>query len=75
MLTMSASTGGRTTPSETASAMETISSAPLAWAIAAMAGMSSMTPKKLGLCTRTAAVSSVTAASSAARSTRPVSGS
>ena len=72
MLTISASTGGLTTPSETASAMETINSAPLAWAISAMAGISSMMPKKLGLCTSTAAVSSVTAASNAARSTRPV---
>ena len=33
MATMSASTGGRTTPSETASAIDTISSAPLACAI------------------------------------------
>jgi len=48
MLTMSASTGGRTTPRETASAMETMRSAPLAWAMAAIAGMSSTTPKKLG---------------------------
>ena len=71
METMSASTGGRTTPSEIASAMETISSAPFLCAISAMAGMSSITPKKFGDCTSTQAVSSVTAASSAARSTRP----
>ena len=46
--TISASAGGRTMPSETASAMETTSSAPLAWTRSAMAATSSMVPKKLG---------------------------
>ncbi len=70
--TMSASRGGFTTPSETASAIETISRAPFRCTTSAMPEMSSITPKKFGDCTSTAAVSSWMEASSACRSTRPV---
>ena len=69
---MSASAGGRTMPSESASAMATTSSAPLAWTTPAMAATSSMVPKKLGDWMRTQAVCGVMAASSASRSTRPL---
>ena len=72
MDTMSASAGGFTTPSDTASAMETISSAPFAWAISAIAATSSIVPKKFGDWISTHAVSLVIAASSAAMSTRAI---
>ncbi len=60
-------------PSETASEMATTSSAPLRCAISAAAPTSSMVPKKFGDWIRTQAVVSVTACSSAFRSTRPFS--
>ena len=48
MLTMSASAGGFTMPSETASAMETTSSAPFLCTMSAMAAMSSMSAEEVG---------------------------
>jgi hypothetical protein len=48
MATMSAVRGGSTMPSDTASAIETISSAPRLCAISAMASTSSIVPKKFG---------------------------
>ena len=56
---MSASTGGRTAPSDTPSVMDTTSSAPFVCASDARRGICSRTPKKFGDCTTTAAVSVV----------------
>ena len=47
------------------------SSAPASWAISAIASRSSTAPRKFGYWTKTAAVSSSTAAASASRSVRP----
>src|ERR1700678_3066413 len=69
--TMSAVRGGSTIPRDTASAIETINSAPRLWAISAMASTSSIVPKKFGDWTRTHAVSSPTSFSSCLRSICP----
>src|SRR5436190_218042 len=69
---MSASAGGLTMPSDTPSVTTTTNIAPEACANSASDGYDSITPKKFGDCTTTAATSSFNAACSALASAVPL---